>query len=63
MEYNLYMLNLSGDDVIPPKRVDKDSSIGAIVGGAVGGGVGHTSGDYCCANHAPQTEQEEEGST
>ena len=31
------MLNLSGDDVIPRKRVDKDSLIAAIVGGAVGG--------------------------
>ena len=33
----IYLLNLSGDDAIPRKRVDKDSSIGAIVGGAVGG--------------------------
>lgn len=30
-------VHFSGDDVIPRERVDKDSSIGAIVGGVVGG--------------------------
>jgi len=30
-------IHFSGDDVIPRKRVDKDSLIGAIVGGVVGG--------------------------
>ena len=34
---HVYWLHLSGEDVIPRKRVDKDSLIGAIVGGAVGG--------------------------
>ena len=32
-----YWLHLSGEDVIPRKRVDKDSSLGVIVGGVVGG--------------------------
>lgn len=35
--YVICWFHLSGDDVIPRKRVDKDSSIGAIVGGVVGG--------------------------
>lgn len=30
-------VHFSGDNVIPRKRVDKESSIGAIVGGVVGG--------------------------
>ena len=33
----MYWLHLSGEDVIPRKRVDKDSSLGVIVGVAVGG--------------------------
>lgn len=35
--YVICWFHLSGDDVIPRKRVDEDSSIGAIVGGVVGG--------------------------
>ena len=35
--YVICWFHLLGDDVIPRKRVEKDSSIGAIVGGVVGG--------------------------